>query len=175
LTRTFQAHSNRSNTSSLGFPVTEPFEPARFFKHRIVRPKYVRRQEQDAVPVIAKLPPCILEGSILTPGLLAQVLVAKYCDHLPLYRQESIYRSRHGVELSRQLLAQWCLLRPCADSGTSRHEECRVRLPNPEQLDLRQFERLIRPCAVSLRIFQNKHSLRPDIGKAARRRSEGAA
>jgi len=83
------------------------FEPARFFKHRIVRPKYVRRREQDAVPVIAKLPPCILEGSILTPGLLAQVLVAKYCDHLPLYRQESIYRSRHGVELSRQLLAQW--------------------------------------------------------------------
>src|SRR5688572_3042904 len=51
------------------------FEPARFFKHRIVRPKYVRRREQDAVPVIAKLPPCILEGSILTPGLLAQVLV----------------------------------------------------------------------------------------------------
>lgn len=83
------------------------FEPARFFMHRIVRPKYVRRQEADAVPIVAKLPPCILEGSILTPGLLAQVLVAKYCDHLPLYRQESIYRSRHGVELSRQLLAQW--------------------------------------------------------------------
>src|SRR5215204_6040530 len=83
------------------------FEPARFFKHRIVRPKYVRRREQDAVPVIAKLPPPILEGSILTPGLLAQVLVAKYCDHLPLYRQESIYRTRHGVELSRQLMAQW--------------------------------------------------------------------
>jgi len=83
------------------------FEPARFFMHRIVRPKYVRRQEVDAVPIVAKLPPCILEGSILTPGLLAQVLVAKYCDHLPLYRQESIYRSRHGVELSRQLLAQW--------------------------------------------------------------------
>lgn len=83
------------------------FEPARFFKRRLVRPKYVRRGEVDAIPVIAKLPPPILEGSILTAGLLAQVLVAKYCDHLPLYRQESIYRTRHGVELSRQLMAQW--------------------------------------------------------------------
>lgn len=83
------------------------FEPARFFKRRLVRPKYVRRGEVDAIPVIAKLPPPILEGSILTAGLLAQVVVAKYCDHLPLYRQESIYRTRHGVELSRQLMAQW--------------------------------------------------------------------
>jgi transposase len=83
------------------------FEPARFFKRRLVRPKYVRRGEVDAAPVIAKLPPCILEGSIVTAGLLAQILTAKYCDHLPLYRQESIYRSRHGVALSRQLMAQW--------------------------------------------------------------------
>jgi hypothetical protein len=66
----------------------------------------VRRGYLDATPVIAKLPRCLLEG-ILTAGLLAQVLTAKYCDHLPLYRQESIYRSRHGVELSRQLMAQW--------------------------------------------------------------------
>lgn len=83
------------------------FEPARFFRRHIVRPKYVRRDDIDAVPVIAKLPPCILEGSIVTAGLLAQILVSKYCDHLPLYRQESIYRSRYGVELSRQLMAQW--------------------------------------------------------------------
>jgi transposase len=71
-----------------------------------VRPKYVRRDDSDGAPVIAKLPPCILEGSIVTAGLLAQILVAKYCDHLPLYRQQSIYRSRHGVELSRQVMAQ---------------------------------------------------------------------
>jgi transposase len=83
------------------------YEPARFFKRRVVRPKYVRRGDPDAVPVTAPLPPCILEGSILTAGLLTQVTVAKYCDHLPLYRQESIYRSRHGVELSRQSMAQW--------------------------------------------------------------------
>jgi hypothetical protein len=41
-----------------------------------------------------------------TPGLLAHVLVAKYCDHLPLYRQSQIF-ARHGVELDRSTLANW--------------------------------------------------------------------
>jgi transposase len=93
----------------IGQEVTErlDYEPARFFRHRTVRPKYVRRDQLDAVPVIAELPPCILERSIATAGLVAQILVAKYCDHLPLYRQESIYQSRHGVSLSRQTMAEW--------------------------------------------------------------------
>jgi transposase len=83
------------------------FEPARFLRRRIVRPKYVERGVLDAAPVIASLPAAILEGSIVGPGLLAQVLVAKYCDHLPLYRQESIYWTRHGVWLPRQTMAEW--------------------------------------------------------------------
>jgi transposase len=83
------------------------YEPARFVRQRIVRPKYVSRRLVDAVPVVAALPPCILERSFATPGLLAQILVAKYCDHLPLYRQEQIYQSRHGVALSRQTMAEW--------------------------------------------------------------------
>lgn len=53
------------------------------------------------------------------PGLLAHVLVAKFCDHLPLYRQSVIY-ARDGVELSRSTLADWvgqcsALLRPLVD------------------------------------------------------------
>jgi transposase len=93
----------------MGEEVTErlDFEPARFFRRRIVRPKYVHRQELDAVPITAPLPACILERSIATAGLVAQILVAKYVDHLPLYRQQTIYRSRHGVGLSRQLMGQW--------------------------------------------------------------------
>ena len=43
----------------------------------------------------------------LIPGLLAQILVSKYCDHVPLYRQESIYWSRHQVWLPRQTMAMW--------------------------------------------------------------------
>jgi transposase len=93
----------------IGEEITErlDYEPARFFCRRPVHPKYVRRGELDAVPVIAPLPPCILDKSIATPGLVAQILVAKYCDHLPLYRQEMIYQSRHGVTLTRQTMCEW--------------------------------------------------------------------
>jgi transposase len=83
------------------------YEPARFLRLRTVRPKYVRRNDLDAVPIIAPLPPALLERSIVGPGLLAQIIVGKYCDHLPLYRQESIYWSRHKVWLPRQSLCDW--------------------------------------------------------------------
>jgi hypothetical protein len=56
---------------------------------------------------VAPLPDSILERSIVAPGLLAQIVVAKYCDHLPLYRQESIYWTRHQVWLPRQTMAEW--------------------------------------------------------------------
>lgn len=85
------------------------FEPGRFFKKRIIRPKFVKRnwQEQDQPPVIAALPSRLIEGGLPASGLLAQVVVAKYCDHLPLYRQEQIYRQRHHIGLPRQTLARW--------------------------------------------------------------------
>ena len=83
------------------------FEPAKFFRRRLVRPKYVHRSEVDAVPVVAALPPVLQERCIAAPGLIAQILVSKYADHLPLYRQESIYESRHGVSLPRQSMARW--------------------------------------------------------------------
>jgi transposase len=83
------------------------YEPAHFLRRRTVRPKYVRCGLLDAVPIIAPLPPVILERSIVAPGLLAQIVVAKYCDHLPLYRQEAIYWSRHQVWLPRQTMAEW--------------------------------------------------------------------
>jgi len=78
------------------------YEPARFLRRRTVRPKYVQRGLLDAVPTVAPLPESLLERSLVAPGLLAQIVVAKYCDHLPLYRQESIYWTRHQVWLPRQ-------------------------------------------------------------------------
>ena len=83
------------------------YEPARFLRRRLVRPKYVARRVLDAVPVVAPLPPCLRERGVAAPGLIAAIVVAKYCDHLPLYRQEAIFASRHGVTLPRQSLARW--------------------------------------------------------------------
>ena len=83
------------------------YEPGRFFKRRTVRRKYVRRNEPDAAPVIAPLPASLQERGLAAPGLMAHVLVSKYCDHLPLYRLEHIFQSRHGLNLPRQTLTRW--------------------------------------------------------------------
>ena len=93
----------------IGQEVTEQldYEPAKFLRRRLVRRKYVHRTEKDFAPVIAPLPPCLQERCLAAPGLLAQVVISKYCDHLPLYRQEQIFKQRHGVELPRQTLARW--------------------------------------------------------------------
>ncbi|HEX9596436.1 MAG TPA: IS66 family transposase [Anaerolineales bacterium] len=84
------------------------YEPGRFLRRRLVRPKYVpRKDDGDGSPVIAELPPMLQERCEAAPGLLAQIIVAKYCDHLPLYRQEQIFERRHGVWLPRQNMARW--------------------------------------------------------------------
>jgi transposase len=83
------------------------YEPARFLRRRTVRRKYVHRTRRDAAPLIAELPERLLDRSLPSPGLLAHILVSKYCDHLPLYRQEQIFQRRHQVHLPRQSLARW--------------------------------------------------------------------
>src|SRR5512132_3502049 len=75
-------------------PVWIPLEgpDSRFFKRRTVRRKYVHRTEPDVAPLIAPLPASLQERGLAAPGLLAYVLVSKYCDHLPLYRLEHIFQ-----------------------------------------------------------------------------------
>ena len=104
----------------LGEDVTEVLEyvPASFRVIRHVRPKLsCRACESIAQAAAPSLP--IYRG-LAGPGLLAHVLVAKYCDHLPLYRQAEIY-ARDGIELDRSTLADWVgqtarLMRPLVDA-----------------------------------------------------------
>jgi transposase len=83
------------------------YEPARFICRRLIRRTFVHRVDKDLAPITAPLPPGLQERCLAAPGLLAQVVVAKYADHLPLYRQEHIYQQRHGVEVPRQTLGRW--------------------------------------------------------------------
>jgi transposase len=83
------------------------YQPGKFFWQETVRPKYVRRDQRALPPVIAPAPERVADHSLAAPGLLAQVLVSKYCDHLPLYRQEQIFWQRHGVFIARQQMVQW--------------------------------------------------------------------
>lgn len=83
------------------------YEPGRFLRWRTIRRKYVHRTQREQAPVIAPLPDCLQERGLAAPGLLAHVLVSKYCDHLPLYRQQDIFARRHQIHLPRQTLARW--------------------------------------------------------------------
>ncbi len=90
----------------LGQDVAEMLEyvPASFRVIRHVRPRMTCRCCERIVQVAAPSRP--IDRGIPGPGLLAQVLVAKYADHLPLYRQSGIYE-REGVHLERSTLADW--------------------------------------------------------------------
>ena len=82
------------------------------------RPRYGCRSCESAI-VQTPAPARIIEGGIPTEALIAHVLVSKYADHLPLYRQAQIY-ARQGIELDRSTLADWVgraawYLRPLRD------------------------------------------------------------
>jgi len=80
---------------------------------------------QGCTVVTAPKPMQPIEKGLAGPGLLAQVAVSKYGDHLPLHRQEAIFE-RHGVELSRQTLSGW--MRQCAELVRPLCEEMKQRV-----------------------------------------------
>jgi transposase len=93
-------------------------EPVRHKVIRVVRPKLACARCDTIVQAPAPTRP--IERGMAGPGLLAHVLVSKYGDHLPLYRQAEIF-AREGLELDRTLLAQWvgnvtALLIPLTDA-----------------------------------------------------------
>jgi transposase len=104
----------------LGEDVSEMLErePVRHKVIRVVRPKLACARCDTIVQAPAPTRP--IERGMAGPGLLAHVLVSKYGDHLPLYRQAEIF-AREGLELDRTLLAQWvgnvsALLTPLTDA-----------------------------------------------------------
>ena len=79
--------------------------PVQFRVLVVRRPKYACRACEDVV-VQASAPTRLIEGGLPTEATVAHVLVSKYADHLPLYRQAQIYE-RQGIHLDRSTLADW--------------------------------------------------------------------
>jgi transposase len=107
----------------IGEEITEELEylPARFLVIEHVRVKRACSKCKSGV-VTGKMPEDrqILERCKAGAGLLTHVTISKYCDHIPLHRQEQIF-GRHGVELSRSILSEWTgkvaeLLSPVAEA-----------------------------------------------------------
>ena len=91
------------------------YVPAKLEVHVYLRPEYVCRYCKDGV---ASPPPPLrpIARGIAGPGLIAQIIVGKFGDHLPLYRQEDFF-TRHGLHIPRSTLCDWVqaaaeLLRP---------------------------------------------------------------
>ena len=110
--------------SKLGEDITEELEyiPGRFVVNKITRPRMACRR-CEAISQ-APMPSRPIERGRPGPGLLAHVLVSKFADHLPLYRQSQIY-AREGVDLDRSTMADWVgkstgLLEPLAEAIAKR-------------------------------------------------------
>lgn len=91
---------------TLGEDVTEELEyiPGRFIVNKIIRPRMACACCEAVMQ--APMPSRPIERGRPGPGLLAHVLVSKFCDHLPLYRQSQIY-GREQLDLDRSTLADW--------------------------------------------------------------------
>lgn len=90
----------------IGEEVTEELDriPGKLFVRQIVRPKYANPNGQGVV--IATLPSRPIDKGIAGPGLLAQIIIDKYTDHLPIHRQIQRFE-REGIKLSASTLTDW--------------------------------------------------------------------
>ena len=90
----------------IGDEVTEEleYEPGKLFVNRYVRPKYVMAGNSKII--IAPMIDRPLPKAIVGPGLLAQIIIDKYVDHLPLYRHEQRFK-REGVNIPYSTISDW--------------------------------------------------------------------
>ncbi|UIN37730.1 IS66 family transposase [Methylobacterium oryzae] len=148
----------------IGEDVSERLDvvPAQFRMLVIRRPRYACRACGDAIvqaPMLARL----IESGLPTDALIAQVLVSKYADRLPLYRQAQIF-ARQGVSLDRSTLADWVghaafLLRPV-------HERLLETLVHGQAVCRRDH-------GTGARAGPRPHQDRPALGVCARRPALG--
>ena len=99
-----EPEEDTSNMKCIGKEITDQLElvPAKLFIKRFIRPKYIAVTDESLDEyrgVIAELPVFPIEKGIAGPGLLAQIMVDKFVDHLPVYRQIERFK-REEVKLS---------------------------------------------------------------------------
>ncbi len=92
--------------NKIGEEITEELEriPGKFFVRQYIRPKYAKPNGEGVL--IAELPARPIDKGIAGPGLLAQIIIDKYTDHLPVHRQVQRFE-REGIKLSSSTLTDW--------------------------------------------------------------------
>ena len=118
------------------------YQPGKLFRRQTIRPVYASPSHASA-PLIAALPARVIPGGQVGPGLIAQVLLSKYADAIPLYRQAAMLE-RLGPGFTRQAMGQWVehgagLFRPVyrelqkivEQSGYVQGDETTIRVLDP--------------------------------------------
>jgi len=97
-----------SNMVCIGKEITDELEmvPSSLFIKRYIRYKYAPKSEDGRPIQIGELPERVIDKGIPGSGLLASVLIDKYADHLPLYRQRQRFK-RQGVDIARSTIEGW--------------------------------------------------------------------
>lgn len=90
----------------IGQEITEEleYEPGKLYVNRYIRPKYALPKDEGII--IGSLPSRPIEKCIAGPGLQAHIMISKYVDHIPLYRQRQQYR-RQGIEMAESTMCGW--------------------------------------------------------------------
>jgi transposase len=80
--------------------------PPKLVKREIVRPKFRHRLDRNRAPLLAAAPARVVPGGYASAGLIAWIVIGKYVDHLPLYRQEQM-SARWGASIHRRTMCDW--------------------------------------------------------------------
>ena len=140
-----QPEEDTTSLRRIGNEVSETldYRPARLVVIRRVRPKYVDPRDEDRGVIIAPLPPRPVEKGMAEPSLLAHVVIEKYVDHLPLYRQVQRF-TRTGITLAESTLGDWisasadlveplyrAMSKELLESGYIQADETPIRVQDP--------------------------------------------
>jgi len=100
-----------AETAVIGYDESEQLEvqPAHYYVRVIKREKRACRCCRQGTVAMPPLAPRIVDKGLASNGVVIQTVVAKYCDHLPLYRQAAMLEREAGVEISRATLDGWVL------------------------------------------------------------------
>jgi transposase len=106
-----EPEEDTSEMKCIGKEVTDQLElvPAKLFIKRFIRPKYIKTEDAETETckgIMAPLPTFPIEKGIAGPGLLAQIMIDKFVDHLPVYRQIERFK-RDQVKLSSSTINGW--------------------------------------------------------------------
>ena len=114
--------------------------PSKVIVIEVIRPKYVDPRNEDRGVIVGKLPPRVVDKGMAGPSMLADVVVSKYADHLPLYRQRQRFL-REGIEIPKSTIGGWiaqsafhlgplyyALIKEALSSGYLQADETRIQV-----------------------------------------------